>query len=206
VLVGSYPADVVADVAPSTDMSFVRDGDLETIATRLDWLGVNYYSSFHVRGLDAPATAQPGGRPTPWIGTEDIEVVDRGLKKTHMGWDIVPDGLRKILVRLDRDYDVPPIFITENGSAWEDEVIDGEVHDPDRIEYLDEHLGAILDAIADDVDVRGYFAWSLLDNFEWAWGYARRFGIVRVDYDTQQRTVKDSGKHYAEIVAANALA
>ena len=79
------------------------------------------------------------------------------------------------------------------------------MHDPDRIEYLDQHLGAIADAIADGADVRGYFAWSLLDNFEWAWGYERRFGIVRVDYDTQERTVKDSGRHYAAIAAANAL-
>ena len=205
VLAGSYPEDVVADVAAYSDMSFVRDGDLETISTRLDWLGVNYYSSFHVRGLDAPVPGQPGARPTPWIGTEDVEVVDRGLKKTAMGWDIVPEGLRKTLVRIARDYDAPPILITENGSAWEDEVVDGEVHDPDRIEYLDQHLGAIADAIADGADVRGYFAWSLLDNFEWAWGYERRFGIVRVDYDTQERTVKDSGRHYAAIAAANAL-
>ncbi len=205
VLKGSYPEDVVADVAAYTDLSCVQDGDLETIATRLDWLGVNYYSSFRVRGLDAPAPVQPGARPTPWIGTEDVEVVETGLEKTHMGWDIVPEGLRATLVRIDREYDAPPIYLTENGSAWEDEVVDGEIHDRDRIEYLDQHLAAIRDAIGDGVDVRGYFAWSLLDNFEWAWGYTRRFGIVRVDYDTQQRTVKDSGRHYAAIAAANAL-
>jgi beta-glucosidase len=109
------------------------------------------------------------------------------------------------LVRLKKEYDVPPILITENGSAWEDEVVDGEVHDPDRIEYLDAHLGAISDAIAEGVDVRGYFAWSLMDNFEWAWGYDRRFGIVRVDYDTQLRTIKDSGRRYAAIAKANGL-
>ena len=205
VLKGSYPEDVVADVAAYTDLSCVQDGDLETIATRLDWLGVNYYSSFRVRGLDAPAPVQPGARPTPWIGTEDVEVVETGLEKTHMGWDIVPEGLRATLVRIDREYDAPPIYLTENGSAWEDEVVDGEIHDRDRIEYLDQHLAAIRDAIGDGVDVRGYFAWSLLDNFEWAWGYERRFGIVRVDYDTQERTVKDSGRHYAAIAAANAL-
>ncbi|HSN06300.1 MAG TPA: GH1 family beta-glucosidase [Candidatus Angelobacter sp.] len=203
VLRGSYPDDVVADLAAYTDLSFVQDGDLATIATRLDWLGVNYYSSFQVRGLDAAVTS--GDRPTPWVGTEDVEVVDRGLRRTRMGWDIVPEGLTATLVRLDREYDVPPILITENGSAWEDEVVDGEVHDPERIEYLDEHLAAILTAIADGVDVRGYFAWSLLDNFEWAWGYSRRFGIVYVDFGTQERTVKDSGRHYASIAAANAL-
>jgi len=205
VLKGTYPADVVADFAPYTDMSFVRDGDLDTISTRLDWLGVNYYSSFHVRGLEAPAAPTPGARPTPWIGTEGVEFVNRGRKKTHMGWEIVPEGLTKTLTRLAKEYDVPPVFVTENGSAWQDEVVDGEVHDPERAEYLDLHLAAIADAIADGVDVRGYFAWSLLDNFEWAWGYERRFGYVRVDYATQERTVKDSGRHYAAIATANAL-
>jgi beta-glucosidase len=122
-----------------------------------------------------------------------------------MGWDIVPEGLTKTLVRLKKDYDAPPIFVTENGSAWEDEVVDGEIHDPDRVDYLDQHLGAISDAIADGVDVRGYFAWSLMDNFEWAWGYERRFGIVRVDYDTQARTPKDSAHRYAAVAKANGL-
>ena len=205
VLKGSYPADIVEDFAAYTDMSFVHDGDLDIISTRLDWLGVNYYSSFHVRGLEAPAAPIAGARPTPWVGTEDVELVDRGLKKTHMGWDIVPEGLTKTLVRLAKEYDAPPIFLTENGSAWPDELVDRAVHDVDRIEYLDQHLGAIADAIADGVDVRGYFAWSLMDNFEWAWGYSRRFGYVHVDYDTQVRTVKDSGTHYAAIARANAL-
>ena len=206
VLKGSYPADIVEDLAALTDMSFVHDGDLDIISTRLDWLGVNYYSSFHVAGLDAPAAPVAGARPTPWVGTEDVAIVGRGLKKTHMGWDIVPEGLTKTLVRLKKDYDVPPIFITENGSAWEDEVVDGEIHDPDRIEYLDQHLGAISDAIADGVDVRGYFAWSLLDNFEWGAGYSQRFGIVWVDFDDGgRRIVKDSGWWLRDLVAGGAL-
>ncbi len=100
VLRGSYPEDVVADHARFTDMSFVKDGDLETISTRLDWLGINYYSSFVVRGLDAPAEPVPGARPTPWLGTEDIEIVETGLPKTHMGWDVVPEGLTNTLVRV----------------------------------------------------------------------------------------------------------
>jgi len=205
VLRGSYPADIVEDFAAYTDLSFVQDGDLDTISTRLDWLGVNYYSSFHVRGLEAPAAPVAGARPTPWVGTEDVEFVDRGLTKTQMGWDIVPEGLSKTLGRVAKEYDAPPIFVTENGSAWADELIDGAVHDPDRIDYLDEHLGAIADAIADGVDVRGYFAWSLMDNFEWAWGYSRRFGYVYVDYATQERTVKDSGTHYAVIARAGGI-
>jgi beta-glucosidase len=205
ILKGSYPEDVVADHARFSDMSFVRDGDLETISARLDWLGINYYSSFAVRGLDAPAAPVPGARPTPWIGTEDVEVVPNGLPTTHMGWDVVPAGLTSTINRVHREYGPIPLYITENGSAYEDEIVDGVVHDPERIAYLDAHLGACADAIDDGADLRGYFAWSLMDNFEWAWGYARRFGITYVDYDTQVRTPKDSAKRYAEIVAANAL-
>jgi beta-glucosidase len=203
VLKGEYPADVVEDFAQFTDMSFVQDGDLETIAARIDWLGVNYYSSNVVRGLDAPAPA--GVRPTPWIGCEDVEVVPNGEKQTHMGWDIEPTGLTDVLLRLKDEYRPVPIYITENGSAWEDVVVDGEIHDTDRIAYLDAHLGAALDAVEKGATLRGYFAWSLLDNFEWAWGYERRFGIVRVDYDTQERTVKDSGKRYSEIARTNTI-
>jgi beta-glucosidase len=205
VLTGSYPQDIVADYAPFTDLSFVRDGDLATIAARLDWMGINYYSSFTARGLPAPVPTAEGARPTPFVGCEDVEFVPNGLPQTHMGWDVVPDGLRNTLSRVTRDYDAPPLYITENGSAYDDVVVDGEVHDPDRIAYLEAHLGACLDAIDDGVDLRGYFAWSLLDNFEWAWGYTRRFGIVRVDYDTQQRTPKDSALRYAAIAAANGL-
>ena len=106
---------------------------------------------------------------------------------------------------MTRDYDSPPLYITENGSAYDDVVVEGQVHDDERIAYLEAHLRACLDALEDGVDLRGYYAWSLLDNFEWAWGYTRRFGIVRVDYDTQERTPKDSAKRYSEIVRANAL-
>jgi beta-glucosidase len=199
VLTGSYPQDIVADYARFTDMGFVQDGDFATISARLDWMGINYYSSNTVRGLDAPAPTAPGARPTPFVGCEDIEFVETGLPKTHMGWDVLPEGLRTTLFRVTRDYDAPPLYITENGSAYDDVVVDGEVHDADRIAYLEAHLGACLDAIADGVDLRGYYAWSLLDNFEWAWGYTRRFGIVRVDYDTQMRTPKDSARRYSEI-------
>ena len=203
ILRGSYPADVIADVARYTDMAFVHDGDLDTISTRLDWFGVNYYSSFCVRGLDEPAAPEPGARPTPWVGTEDIEIVDRGLPKTHMGWDIVPAGLTTTLERLARDYDTPPLFITENGAAFEDEVVDGAVHDTGRTAYVEDHLRACLDAVNRGVDLRGYFVWSLMDNFEWAWGYTRRFGVVRVDYDTLERTPKDSATAYAAIARDN---
>jgi beta-glucosidase len=198
-LTGEYPADIVADYSDFTDLSFVRDGDLETIATRLEWLGVNYYSSFRVRGLDAPAPRAEGERPTPWVGTEDVELVETGLPRTRMGWDVKPEGLTHVLTRVTRDYDAPPLYVTENGAAYDDEVVDGAVHDVERTAYIDAHLRACLDAVHAGVDLRGYFVWSLLDNFEWAWGYTRRFGVVRVDYDTQERTVKDSARSYAAI-------
>jgi beta-glucosidase len=118
-----------------------------------------------------------------------------------MGWEINPAGLRTLLTRLGREYpSLPPLYVTENGSAFDDVVeSDGAVHDADRVAYLQAHVDAVAGAIADGADVRGYFAWSLLDNFEWAWGYGKRFGIVRVDYETQERTVKDSGRAFARL-------
>ena len=148
----------------------------------------------------------PGERPTPWVGTDDVEIVPNGEQTTHMGWDIEPSGLTDTLVRLSQDYQPLPIYITENGSAWDDVLEDGAVHDHPRIDYLEQHVAAIHDAIDRGVDVRGYFAWSLLDNFEWAFGYTRRFGLVHVDYGTQERVVKASGRHYAAIAAENGLA
>jgi beta-glucosidase len=121
-----------------------------------------------------------------------------------MGWEVNPGGLRILLSRLGREYPtLPPLYVTENGSAYDDVVsADGAVHDAERVAYLEAHVDAVAGAIADGADVRGYFAWSLLDNFEWAWGYAKRFGIVRVDYETQERTVKDSGLAFARIASA----
>jgi beta-glucosidase len=123
-----------------------------------------------------------------------------------MGWEVRAAGLTELLRRLHREYPGTPVVITENGSAWDDEVSpDGRVHDPQRVAYLRDHLAACLDALADGVPLRGYFAWSLLDNFEWAEGYAKRFGIVRVDYDTQARTPKDSARAYAEVARTGRL-
>jgi beta-glucosidase len=121
-----------------------------------------------------------------------------------MNWEVNPSGLHKLLVRLGREYpNMPPLFVTENGSAYEDVVSDdGHVHDPERTKYIVDHVQAVSDAIADGADVRGYFVWSLLDNFEWSWGYDKRFGIVRVDYDSQERTIKDSGLAYSGIIAS----
>jgi beta-glucosidase len=120
-----------------------------------------------------------------------------------MGLEVNPAGLHTLLVRLGHEYpSLPPLYVTENGAAYEDTVSsDGAVHDTERESYIVQHIGAVGDAIGDGADVRGYFVWSLLDNFEWAWGYGKRFGIVRVDYDSQERTIKDSGLQYARIIA-----
>jgi beta-glucosidase len=197
VLAGRYPDDVVADVAAVSDFGHVQDGDLAHIAAELDFLGVNYYFR-HV----ARAGGAARDEPSPWVASRDVEFVPTGRRKTEMGWEIDPDGLYDVLARLRDDYPgLPPLYITENGAAFADApAADGSVADPDRIAYLDSHLRAARRAIADGVDLRGYFLWSLLDNFEWAFGYSRRFGIVHVDYETQTRTPKESAAWYAEVI------
>ena len=137
------------------------------------------------------------------VGSEHVTFPKRGLPLTAMGWEVHPRGLQTLLVRLGDEYpNLPPLYVTENGAAYDDVVSeDGAVHDPERTDYIVRHIQAVSDAIADGADVRGYFVWSFLDNFEWAWGYNKRFGIVRVDYDSQVRTVKDSGLEYARIIA-----
>ncbi|MDT0441777.1 GH1 family beta-glucosidase [Streptomyces johnsoniae] len=197
---GSYPADVLKDIAEVTGTEHVRDGDLATIAAPLDFLGVNYYSRHVVRA----GVPRPG--PTHWVGSQDVEFVKRGVPQTEMGWEIDPDGLYETLTRVSREYGPLPLYVTENGAAFADEVTrEGRVHDEDRRRYLEEHFRAAHRALAEGVDLRGYFVWSLLDNFEWAHGYSKRFGLVHVDFETQVRTLKDSGRWFSEITRANAL-
>jgi len=215
VLRGAYPDDVLADLAELWPADVVQDGDLEAIATPLDQLGVNYYSRHVVRAADPAATTSEAGAPDSavpargngWIGCDDVQKTGYGYPRTTMGWEIDAPGLYDILTWLHRDYpSLPPLYITENGASFDDVVSpDGAVHDAERTAYLDAHFRQAARAIADGVDLRGYFVWSLLDNFEWAWGYQRRFGIVHVDYDTLQRTVKDSGFFVASVAAANGL-
>ena len=195
---GRYPDGFVEDTAHLTDHGFIRDGDLVEISRPLDNLGVNNYFPTRVRA------AREGERGTPELaGMERVVGVDPEPPHTDMGWEANPRAHYDILIRSAKE-SLMPIYITENGSAWPDSVsADGEVHDPERVAYLHDHLGAVADAIEDGADIRGYFAWSLLDNFEWAFGYAKRFGIVYVDYATQQRIIKDSGKEYARIIAAH---
>jgi beta-glucosidase len=176
-----YPADVLAHLG--SDAPQVHDGDLATIAAPMDFLGVNYYSR-------VIAGAQDGA-----------ERMRAGAEFTEMGWEVYPAGLTDLLLRLQRDYPVPPMIITENGAAFRDELVDGRVHDALRVAYLARHIGAVADALALGAPVTGYMAWSLIDNFEWTRGYAKRFGLAHVDYATQRRTLKDSGRWYRDFLA-----
>ena len=205
-----YPADLLEDTAGVTDWSFVLDGDLAIIKQPVDFLGVNYYSTATVRMWDGSSERQnnDGHKPsagTAWPGSEAVEFVQQDGPYTAMGWNIAPDGLEWLLVDLHEQFPGLPLVITENGAAFADEVTDGAVHDPERTDYLRRHFTAAHRAIERGVDLRGYLVWSLLDNFEWGYGFTKRFGIVHVDYDTQVRTVKDSGHWYAALIASRAI-
>ena len=221
---GEYPADTVEDIravdptAIAALESAIRPGDLEAISTHLNSLGVNYYHGELVGGHEPAVLPRAGEAPTDRVGrspfpaADGVHWHDRGLPRTPMNWEVQPEGLTRLLRRVWDEYAQPAdttLYVTENGAAYDDDRVEenGEVrvHDADRTEFVRAHLAAILDAVDAGVDVRGYFYWSLLDNFEWAWGYEKRFGIVRVDYDTQLRSIKDSGREYSRIIGARAL-
>ncbi|MGA5554150.1 GH1 family beta-glucosidase [Streptomyces lavendulocolor] len=197
---GRLPADLVEDTAALTDWSFVRDGDLEVTSAPVDSLGINYYSPTVV----AAGTSET---PSPWPGAErHVRFVPAPGPRTAMDWPVDPEGLYGLLTRLRDELPGTPLMVTENGAAYDDYADpSGEVHDPERVAYLDGHLAAVHRALADGVDVRGYFLWSLLDNFEWAYGYGKRFGIVHVDFASQRRTPKDSARWYADVIARGGL-
>jgi beta-glucosidase len=183
VLRGRYPEDVLELLSAPPP---VRNGDLETISAPLDFVGLNHYSRTIVKAGD-------DGRPLN---------LTNGGPTTEMGWEIYPDGIHEVLTRLHREYAVPALYVTENGGAFPDvPVHDGRIEDRDRIDYLEQYLGAVGRAIADGVPVRGYFVWSLLDNFEWAYGYSRRFGLLYVDYRTLERVPKSSFYWYRDLIA-----
>lgn len=183
-----YPP-ALFELWPGTEPA-IADGDMAAIAAPLDFLGINYYFRSNVRS---------DGK----LGFVDAPLA--GVERTQMGWEVYPDGLRDLLIGFARDYPgLPPIYITENGMASDDCVADGQVDDAQRIAFLSRHFAAIDAAVKAGVDVRGYFIWSLLDNFEWAYGYARRFGIVHVDYATQKRTPKRSAEWIARLMALRA--
>jgi beta-glucosidase len=210
ILEGAYPVDLLVDTEAITDWSFVLPGDLAIIHQPIDFLGVNYYSTATVRMWDGTGPRQNadghkdvGG--SPWPGSEHVEFLVQDGPYTAMGWNIAPDGLEDLLVSLHEQFPFLPLMITENGAAFTDEVVDGRVHDVDRTDYLVRHFTAAHRAIERGVDLRGYLVWSLLDNFEWGYGYSKRFGIVHVDYDTQERTVKDSGKWLGRLIAGRSI-
>lgn len=215
-LEGQYPAEVFAQTAHLTDWSFVRDGDLDLIRVPIDVLGVNYYTTGRVqhRHGEPPVgdgTPGPDGHRSapvsPWVGCDDVEFLPQPGPSTAMGWTIDPAGLTELLVGLHHRYPSLPLTVTENGAAFADEVCaDGRVHDLPRVAYLHDHIDAVGAAMDAGVDVRGYFVWSLMDNFEWAYGYDRRFGIIRIDYDTLERTLKDSALWYRDLVATRTIA
>ncbi|HEY7010313.1 MAG TPA: beta-glucosidase [Jatrophihabitantaceae bacterium] len=213
---GEYPADVLDDLRHITDWSFIRDGDTALIRTPLDVLGINYYTPARVAAMTPEIEQQLAGRwmndptgtdgPTAYPGTDLAVSVPQDGPYTAMHWRVEPGSLTELLLRVHRDYPGVPLMITENGAAYDDVVAeDGAVHDSDRIDYVRGHLAAVHDAIGAGVDVRGYFLWSLMDNFEWAFGYSKRFGIVRVDYPTGERTVKDSARWYRDVIAAGGI-
>lgn len=179
---GSYPADVLADLGG--DAPVVEAGDLQAITAPMDFLGVNYYSHSVVSA------------------DKSYKAGSTGLTVTDMGWEVYPEGLTELLLRLKRDYPVPPLFVTENGGAFKDELVGDRVHDKARVDYLARHIEAVAEAMRQGVEMGGYMVWSLLDNFEWASGYEKRFGIVHVDYQTQQRRLKDSALWYRDFLQA----
>lgn len=202
ILRGAYPSDTVEDTRDLTDWHFVRPGDLAAISAPVDAICVNYYQPDLVSA--APEGVLDHG--TPYPTAQAVRFHPTPGPVTHMGWSVDPTGLRDLLLRIRRDYGDRPLYVTENGAAYDDHPgPDGGVDDPERIEYLRAHLAAVHEAIAAGVDLRGYFVWSLLDNFEWAFGFSRRFGLIRVNYDTLERTIKASGRWYGEAIARNAI-
>ena len=180
---GSYPQDIVEGFGKEVP---IHAGDMQSISAPLDFLGINFYTRQTV-------TLDESAKPLPYR-----PVMVDGVERTAMGWEVHPESLTNIIMRVHRDYAPKEIYITENGSAWDDSVINDKVDDPHRVSYLERHLDAMLAAKAQGAPVNGYFAWSLMDNFEWAFGYSKRFGIVYVDYETQKRIPKSSAYYYRE--------
>jgi len=196
-----YPMDVRKDfqkagILKTIEPDFIFPGDMECIASPADFLGINYYS----RNVVKATTAHPDN-PTIFEFSGD-----KNAARTDIGWEVYPHGLYEVLERVHRDYAPAEILITENGASYGDEPgKDGQVHDQKRIDYLHHHLEQVALAIQAGIPVKGYYLWSLMDNFEWSYGYSQRFGIVHVNYQTQKRTIKDSGKWYSEVIRNNRI-
>lgn len=191
---GSYPAEVLEAYG---EMMPIEDGDLQTINQPLDWWGLNYYTPLRVKDDGSADTLYPRAEVVPPKPGPDL---------TDIGWEIYETGLSDLMKGLYERYSLPPMFITENGACYNDEPVDGAIGDTRRIDYLDKHFRAVADARDAGVPVKGYFLWSLMDNYEWAEGYKMRFGIVHVDYDTQVRTLKDSALWYRNLISEHVSA
>ncbi|NUR04574.1 MAG: beta-glucosidase [Streptomyces sp.] len=212
---GEYPADLLADTAHLVDWdALVKDGDLAEISRPIDLLGVNYYTPTlvsdgraHTDGADLQRNDGHGNSAfSPWPGSEHVAFHLSPGETTAMRWSVDSSGLYDLLMRLARERPGLALMVTENGAAYDDYVSpEGAVNDPQRIAYVRSHLSAVHRAIGDGADVRGYFLWSLMDNFEWAYGYSKRFGAVYVDFATQRRIPKASARWYAAVARENVL-
>jgi beta-glucosidase len=212
---GEYPADLLADTAHVVDWgSLVRDGDLAEISRPIDLLGINYYTPTVVSDgsavTEGPAVPRNdghgGGDHSPWPGSEHVAFHLPPGQTTAMRWAVDASGLYDLLMRIARERPGLAMMVTENGAAYDDYVSpEGAVNDPERVAYVRSHLSAVHRAIADGADVRGYFLWSLMDNFEWAYGYSKRFGAVYVDFASQRRIPKLSARWYASVARDNVL-
>jgi beta-glucosidase len=179
---GSYPKDIVAAFGKEVP---ILAGDLATISTPVDFLGMNFY-------FRQTVAYDPSAKPLPY------KQVTKPVERTFMGWEVHAPTFEELLLRFASEYKPKEIFVTENGSAWDDQVVNGKIDDQERISYLERHLDALFSARAKGVPVNGYFAWSLMDNFEWAYGYGKRFGLIYMDYQTQKRTPKSSAYYYRD--------
>ena len=199
---GAYPERLTSEFSPARVPGLVHDGDFDLITAPIDFLGVNFYAPAYV-GI------RPDGEPRhgeQLIGPDEVLVQPEGMPITAMNWLVDSSAIYELMTRVRDETNGLPLYITENGSAWYDYVTpDGTVEDYERLQYLRDHLTALHEAIEHGVNLRGYFAWSLLDNFEWAEGYAKRFGLAFVDFGTQKRILKRSGEFYAAVTRANAV-
>ncbi|MGJ9448579.1 GH1 family beta-glucosidase [Actinotignum sp. GS-2025b] len=211
-LEGTYPPELVELTSRDVRWDFIHDGDLALINQPLDVLGVNYYNPTKVRMAPEGAVPErhdghdPSGK-SPWVSADRVEFLELPGEKTEMGWPIDATGLTELLLELSERYPDLPLMVTENGMADADpnEVTGGQIDDPKRISYLRDHIAAVHAAIEQGADVRGYFVWSLLDNFEWSYEYTKRFGIVHVNYTTLERTPKASAHWYRKLIQSGRI-
>ena len=201
------PADIIENTRNITDWSFVNEAELVSIAKPIDWLGINYYTPTRIASVARGGSQEAGNgqRADAYPGTPPIHFVPRG-PLTEMGWEVDPASLITTLETTQQRFSNVPFYITENGGAFPDPIVKGEIDDQDRVDYYATHLDAALTAREGGVDLRGYFAWSLLDNLEWAEGWTKRFGLFHVERETQKRTAKTSAYFFRELVARRASA